>query len=104
MRTLWFVAGTAAGVYASTRARRAAEALTVDGIHDRLTGWFAGAAVLRAEVREGMQEKESELRERLELSGHARPAIAAAPEQHGRVAPVRRLSTAPSASRPHPAS
>lgn len=104
MRTLWFVAGTAAGVYASTRARRAAEALTVDGIHDRLTGWFAGAAVLRAELREGMHEKESELRDRLQLGGHATPAIEAAPEPHGRVAPVRRLSTAPSASRPHPAS
>lgn len=65
-RGLYFLAGTAAGVYASTKARRAAEALTVDGIHDRLTGWFAGARVLRAEARTGMQEKEAELTARLE--------------------------------------
>ena len=49
MRTVWFVAGGAAGVYASTRTRRVVESLTVDGIHDRLTGWFAGARVLREE-------------------------------------------------------
>jgi hypothetical protein len=66
MRTIWFVAGTAAGVYATSKARRAAEALTVDGVHDRLTGWFAGARVLREEVRAGMAEKETELRARLD--------------------------------------
>jgi hypothetical protein len=67
MRALWFAAGTAAGVYASTKARRAAEALTVDGIHDRLTGWFAGARVLGEELRSGAHEKETELRGRLAL-------------------------------------
>ncbi|GAA1911595.1 DUF6167 family protein [Nocardioides marmoribigeumensis] len=67
MRTFWFVAGSAAGVYASTRTRRVAEALTVDGLHDRLTGWFAGARVLRAEFEAGRAEKQTELRERLAL-------------------------------------
>lgn len=97
MRTLWFVAGTAAGVYASTRARRAVEALTVDGVHDRLTGWFAGAAVLREELRAGMQDKEDELRERLQLAPARPPAITAdAPDPAGdHVAPVRRLHAAP---------
>ena len=54
-------AGTAAGVYATTKARRAAEALTVDGIHDRLTGWFAGARVLarRAAGRDAARRKPS---------------------------------------------
>lgn len=76
MRTLWFVVGGAAGVYASTRTRRVAEALTVDGLHDRLTGWFAGARVLQAEFQAGRDEKQTELRERLDLgptggmSGH----------------------------------
>ncbi len=69
-RGLWFVAGTAAGVYATSKARRAAEALTLDGVHDRLTGLFAGARVLREEVRVGMAEKETELRARID----ARPA------------------------------
>lgn len=67
MRAFWFAAGTAAGVYATTKARRAAEALTVDGIHDRLTGWFAGARVLGDELRHGAHEKETELRGRLAL-------------------------------------
>jgi hypothetical protein len=67
MRGIWFVAGTAAGVYATAKARRAAEALTVDGIHDRLTGWFAGARVLHEELRAGTVEKETELRARLTL-------------------------------------
>ena len=65
MRVLWFAAGTAAGVYASTKVRRAAEALTVDGIHDRLTGWFAGARVIGEELRAGALEKETELRGRV---------------------------------------
>ena len=67
MRSWWFVAGAAAGVYATSKARRAAEALTVDGLHDRLTGWFAGARVLAEEVRTGTAEKETELRGRLSL-------------------------------------
>ncbi len=67
MRGLWFAAGTAAGVYVATKTRRAAESLTVDGIHDRLTGWFAGARVIRDELRSGMLEKETELRTRLDL-------------------------------------
>jgi hypothetical protein len=65
MRVLWFVAGTAAGVYATAKIRHAAEALTVDGLHDRLTGWFAGARVLQDEIRTGMEEKETDLRARL---------------------------------------
>ena len=65
MRVLWFAAGTAAGVYASTKVRRAAEAVTVNGIHDRLTGWFAGARVIGEELRAGALEKETELHGRL---------------------------------------
>jgi hypothetical protein len=67
MRTFWFVAGGAVGVYASTRTRRVAESLTVDGLHDRLTGWFAGARVLREEFEAGRADKQTELRERLSL-------------------------------------
>jgi uncharacterized protein DUF6167 len=65
MRVVWFAAGTVAGVYVTAKARRAVEALTVEGVHDRLTGWFAGARVLREEMVAGMAEKETELRSRL---------------------------------------
>ena len=67
MRSVWFLAGGVAGVYATSQARRVAEALSYDGVHDRLTGWFAGARVVREELRAGMAEKESELGERLAL-------------------------------------
>ena len=98
MRTLWFVAGGAVGVYASTRTRRVAEALTVDGLHDRLTGWFAGARVLRAEFEAGRAEKQTELREQLALgptggvSGPQEPTQGAAPS--GESATVRVLPAA----------
>ena len=64
---MWFLAGGAAGVYATSKVRRLAEALSYDGVHDRLTGWFAGARVVRDELRAGIVEKETELLERLAL-------------------------------------
>lgn len=69
-RTLWFVAGAGAGVYAVNRAKRAAEALTPEGLADRLTGWSLGAHLFGEEVRVGMQEKETELRRRMGLAPH----------------------------------
>jgi Family of unknown function (DUF6167) len=69
-RSLWFVAGAGAGVYAVTRARRAAEVLTADGLADRLAGLSVGLRLFRSEVRAGMAEKENDLRERLGLPLH----------------------------------
>jgi hypothetical protein len=66
-RGVWFLAGTAAGAYVVTRARYAAEALTYDGLHDRLSGLFLGARLFASEVKQGAEQKEAELRERLEL-------------------------------------
>jgi Family of unknown function (DUF6167) len=69
-RGLWFVAGAGAGVYAMTRARRAMQVLTADGLADRLAGLSVGAQLFRTEVRAGMAEKENDLRERLGLPLH----------------------------------
>lgn len=66
-RGLWFLAGTAAGVYTSVRARRAAESVSVEGLQDRLQGLAAGARVLRDEVAAGRAEKETDVRARLSL-------------------------------------
>lgn len=68
-RALWFVAGAAAGTYGVWRARRAAEALTPDGMRDRAAGASLGAQLLAEEIRQGMVEKETELRGRLRLVG-----------------------------------
>ena len=69
-RTVWFVAGAGAGAYALTRARRAAEVLTPEGLADRLAGLSLGLHLFGAEVRAGMAEKEHDVRERIGLARH----------------------------------
>lgn len=78
-RTLWFVAGAGAGVYAVTRVRRVAEALTPEGLADRLTALSLGLHLFTAEVRAGMVEKENEVRERLAVGSPAPPPQLPAP-------------------------
>ncbi len=69
-RALWFAAGASVGVYAMTKARRAAEALTPDGLADRLAGLSVGLRVFGDEVRAGMAEKENDLRGHTGLTLH----------------------------------
>lgn len=66
-RGFWFVAGAGAGVYVMVKARRAAEAFTPDGLRDRLEGLQVGAQLFAEEVRAGMTERETELREKFAL-------------------------------------
>jgi hypothetical protein len=66
-RGFWFVAGAGAGVYVMIKARRAAEAITPDGVRDRLAGLSVGAQLFVDELRTGMDERETELRERFAL-------------------------------------
>ena len=65
-RGFWFVAGGSAGIYVMVKARRVAEAFTPEGLRDRMAGLGVGAHLFAEEVRAGMAEKETELRERLE--------------------------------------
>ena len=74
-RGFWFVAGAGAGVYTMVRGRRAAEALSVDGMRDRLSGLELGARMFRDEVAQGRAEKETELRERYGLLPHGTPEL-----------------------------
>jgi hypothetical protein len=76
-RSLWFVAGAGAGVYAVIRGRRAAEALTVDGLTDRLNGAALGLRLFRDEVAQGRTEKETELRDRIALARTTTPELPA---------------------------
>lgn len=66
-RGIWFVAGAGFGIYAMTKTRRAAEALTPDGLRDRLSGLALGARLLSDDVRTEMARKETELRDQLGL-------------------------------------
>lgn len=84
MRAAWFVAGAGAGVYAMVKARRAAEALTPEGLTDRLAGLSLGWHLFSEDVRAAMAEKEPELRDRLGLALQAptRPQITTGPQGH----------------------
>ena len=77
-RMIWFAAGAGAGLYAAVRARRAAEALTADGLADRRAALSVGARLFGDEVRAGAAEKENELRERLSLAPHGRTELSGA--------------------------
>jgi hypothetical protein len=76
-RGLWFAAGAGVGVYAMARARRLAEAFTIDGLRDRWEAVGLGARMLREEVVQGQAEKETELRERYGLPPHGTPELTA---------------------------
>ena len=76
-RTLWFVAGAATTAYAYTKARRAAEALTPDGLRDRLAGLTLGAQLFGDELRTEMAARETYLRDRLGLDPVGPPELAA---------------------------
>ena len=102
MRGIWFVAGAGAGVYAVVRARRVAEALTPEGLHDRLAGLQLGWQLFSDEVRTGMAEKETELRDRLLLGLDGAPAQSPAlppgssgPGKHAAPPPLRAQGTDP---------
>ncbi len=69
-RALWFAAGTGAGVYAAVRAKRVAEALSVDGLRDRVGAAVVGLRILRDEVAQGRVEAETGLRERMGVALH----------------------------------
>lgn len=86
-RGFWFVAGAGAGVYVVIRARRAAEAFTPDGLRDRVAGLGVGAHLFAEEVRTGMSERETQLRERLGLALDAGETVAVG-ELAGQSAPI----------------
>ena len=81
-RAAWFVAGAATSAYAITKARRAAEALTPEGIRDRMAGLSLGAQLFGEELRTEMAARETELRERLGLGLDGTHEIGAAPAPH----------------------
>lgn len=89
-RGFWFVAGAGAGVYVMIRARRAAETFTPDGLRDRVAGLSVGAHLFADEVRAGMTERETELRERLGLAldDHHALAVAGFAGQPARISPA----------------
>jgi Family of unknown function (DUF6167) len=64
-RLFWVALGAAAGVYAVRKVTKAAEAYTPAGVAHGLSDLGAGLRELADAVREGMAEREEELRHAL---------------------------------------
>ena len=75
-RGLWFLTGAGAGIYAALRGRRLAEALTAEGLGDRLHALALGSRLFAEDVAAGSAEMESQLRGRLDVVPHGSPQIA----------------------------
>lgn len=66
-RLVWFAAGSAAGLYASFKAKRAAYRLTPSGLVDQASALGVGWRAFSAEVHEGMDAREQRIAQELEL-------------------------------------
>jgi len=86
-RGLWFAAGAGAGIYAVVRGRRAAEALTPDGLRDRWQAIGLGARMLRDEVAQGKADAEPRLRERFAPAYDPTPPLTSGREHTALEAP-----------------
>ncbi len=69
-RIVWFVAGSAAGVYAAAKGRRAAYRLSMPGLVDQTAAAGLGWRAFRAELRDGMETREREVAHELSGSPH----------------------------------
>ena len=66
-RAIWFVAGSAAGLYASVKARRAAYRLSTPGLVDQAAALGLGWRAFSSELRDGMETRQRDIAR--ELSG-----------------------------------
>ena len=66
-RVVWFVAGSAAGLYASVKARRAAYRLSTPGLVDQAAALGLGWRAFSSELRDGMEARQRDIA--LGLSG-----------------------------------
>lgn len=64
-RIVWFIAGSAAGVYGAAKARRAAYRLSTPGLVDQAAALGHGWRAFNAEMQDGMQAREHEIARRL---------------------------------------
>ncbi|MET0952218.1 MAG: DUF6167 family protein [Aeromicrobium sp.] len=64
-RAVWFVAGSAAGVYATAKARRVAHRLSMPGLVDQAGALGLGWRAFSAELQDGMKTREQDIARRL---------------------------------------
>ena len=91
---LWFTVGAAAGVYGMVRVRRLAEALTPDGMRDRIGAAVLGARMFREEVALGQAHAEIRLRQRFDAADAGPPRLTAPDDGARRQLATRTTTTA----------
>ena len=64
---MWFAAGSAAGLYAAVKARRAAYRLSTPGLVDQAAALGLGWRAFSSELRDGMETRQRDIAR--ELSG-----------------------------------
>ena len=85
-RLFWAALGAAAGVYAVRKVTKAAEAYTPSGVANGLADFGDGLRELAAAVREGMAEREGELRLALGIDTDTAPEADGRPRLDARSA------------------
>ncbi|MBK5217785.1 MAG: hypothetical protein JJE02_09395 [Propionibacteriales bacterium] len=66
-RLVWFAAGTAAGVYSTIKARRAAYRMSPSGVADQANALLVGARAFSTEMRVGMLARQYQIARNLDL-------------------------------------
>ena len=82
-RALWFAAGTAAGVYGTVKARRAAYRVSGPGIIDQAAALGVGWRAFSADLRDGMREREDAVVRRLDPAAAAHLQLVTPEDQTG---------------------
>jgi hypothetical protein len=73
-RLFWVAVGAAAGIYAVRKVQKTLHAYSPSGLAERATGAGAGLRAFAADVRDGMAQREAELREALGMErAHPEP-------------------------------
>lgn len=72
-RLIWFVAGSAAGLYGSFKAKRAAYRLTPSGLVDQASALGVGWRAFNVEMQDGMKAREHHIANELALPLEALP-------------------------------
>ncbi len=75
-RAVWFVAGSAVGVYASAKVRRVAYRLSMPGLVDQAAALGHGWRAFADEVRDGMDAAEGRLAQQVGATDDDPPARA----------------------------
>lgn len=81
-RFIWFAAGSAAGLYASFKAKRAAYRLTPSGLIDQASALGVGWRAFSAEMHDGMNAREHHIAHDLAIPLDHSPLELIAKEHH----------------------